>query len=211
MARKMLRLQRILKPVIRLIFRVFTRVKVVGTEHLPEHTPYIIFSNHISWFDPPLVGAFLPVPIHYMAMDSLFKLWPLGSVLRKAGAFPIKRRGIDRRAIECALDILTRGGVVCIFPEGGILRLMKGEKLRQGISLIAQCANVPLVPMSLSGCRDIYRFWNLILRRVVIQLRIGKPFLLSSVSSLKGKKLRQKSMKRIKREMYALSEEEIIL
>ena len=169
-------LQRMLKPLFRLLFRALARVEIEGIENVPRDAPFIIFSNHISWFDPEIVGAFIPRPIHYMAMDSLFRPKPLGFLLRKVGAFPVKRSSVDRRAIEEAMEILSRGGVVCIFPEGGIHRLAKGERLRPGIAFIAQCAGVDLVPMGLCGCRGLYRPDKWLRRAVKIVIGSGSRF-----------------------------------
>jgi 1-acyl-sn-glycerol-3-phosphate acyltransferase len=128
-------------------------------------------------------------------------------LLRCVGAFPVRRATLDRRAIEDSMAILERGGVVFIFPEGGIGRLMKGEKLRPGISLIAQRTNVPLVPVGVSGCRGLYHPLKLLTRRVSIEIRIRVPFSITSVSDLAGKKMRQMVMDRITREMYSLARE----
>jgi 1-acyl-sn-glycerol-3-phosphate acyltransferase len=206
---KMLRIQKILRPIIKTIFHIFCRVRVEGAENLPEAPPYIIFPNHISWFDPPLIGAFVQGPVHFMTMDVLFKFRPLGYLLRLIGGFPVSRQSVDRRSIEEAVDILQRGGIVCIFPEGGIGRLKKGQKLRQGISLIAQLSNVALVPIGISGCRSLYNPLKLFTRRAEIIIRIGEPFLLSSVSHLPGKKTRLKSMERIGSELCTLAREEV--
>jgi len=205
MARDTLRLQRILKPVIRVLFRILSRIRVEGSENLPSHPPYIIFSNHISWFDPFLVGSWVPAPVHFMTMESLLKFPPLGWLLRRVGAFPVRRGTLDRRAIEDSMVILERGGVVFIFPEGGIGRLREGEKPRPGISLIAQRTDVPLVPVGIRGCRDLYNPLKLLTRRVKITIRIGVPFTVTSIARLEGKKMRKMVMGRITGEMYSLT------
>ncbi|MCX6340187.1 MAG: lysophospholipid acyltransferase family protein [Candidatus Aureabacteria bacterium] len=207
MARGALKLQQILKPVIRVLFRILSRIRVVGLENLPSRPPYIVFSNHISWFDPFLVGSWVPAPVYFMTMEGLLKFPPLGLLLRCVGAFPVSRGSLDRSAIENSTNILESGGVVFIFPEGGIGRLRKGEKLRPGISLIAQRTNVPLVPVDISGCRGLYHPLKLLTRRVSIEIRIGVPFPITSVSDLAGKKMRQMVMDRITREMYSLARE----
>jgi 1-acyl-sn-glycerol-3-phosphate acyltransferase len=213
MKKERLWLQNILKPIFRCIFRALARVRVMGLENLPPRPPYIIFSNHISWFDPPLVGAFVPRRhrVYIMAMEGLFAFPPLGMLMRLVGGFPVSRGSLDRRAIEDATAILENGGVVLIFPEGGIGRLHKGEKPSGGISLIAERTNVPLVPLGISGCRGLYRFWKLPISRPWITIRVGKPFLVSSLSHLPGKRMRQATMERIKKEMCALAGEEALL
>ncbi|MEJ2744967.1 MAG: lysophospholipid acyltransferase family protein, partial [bacterium] len=130
---------------------------------------------------------------------------PLGWLLRRVGAFPVRRGTLDRRAIEDAMAILENGGVVFIFPEGGIERLRKGEKPRAGISLIAQRTHVPLVPVGISGGRDLYNPLKLFTRRVKITVRVGKPFAVDSIADLEGKKMRKMMMERITKEMLALT------
>jgi 1-acyl-sn-glycerol-3-phosphate acyltransferase len=202
-----LRLQQILKPVIGALFRMLSRIRVLGLENLPPSPPYIIFSNHISWFDPFLVGAWVPAPVHFMTMEGLLKFPPLGWILKRVGAFPVRRGTLDRRAIEDAMAILENGGVVFIFPEGGIERLRKGEKPRPGVSLIAQRTNVPLVPVGIHGGRDLYNPFKLLTRRVKITIRVGKPFTVASIAELEGKKMRTMVMERITKEMCELSAE----
>jgi 1-acyl-sn-glycerol-3-phosphate acyltransferase len=178
----------------------------VGFENLPE-PPFILFSNHLSWFDPPFVVCFMPVPVHIMAMEGLFKFPPLGFILRRVGAIPVSRGSLDRRAIEEAIETLSGGGVLLIFPEGGIQRLEKGEPLRPGLSLIAQRTNVPLVPVGITGCRDLYRPMKMLRRGVELTIRVGKPFILSSVSHQPGKKMRRAVMERVRKELCALAQD----
>ncbi|MDD5557315.1 MAG: lysophospholipid acyltransferase family protein [bacterium] len=205
MARRGLLLQRFLKPAFRVLFRVVARVRTEGIGRLPARPPFIIFSNHISWFDPVIIAAFMPVPVHIMAMEGLFAFPPLGLLIRRLGGFPVSRGALDRHAIEEAMAVLTDGGVILIFPEGGIGRLGKGERPRGGISLIAERTGVPLVPLGISGCRGLYRFWRFPVRRPEIDIRLGEPFLVSSLSRMPGKKTRQVTMERIARELRALA------
>mgnify|MGYP000986652243 CR=1 FL=1 len=62
----------------------------------------------------------------------------------------MSRGSLDRRAIEEATGVLAAGGVLLIFPEGGIRRIERGEPLKPGLSLIAQRTNVPLVPVGVA-------------------------------------------------------------
>lgn len=211
MTPRRLRFQRFLKPIFRAVFRLCARVRVKGLEHLPACPPYILFANHISWFDPLLIGSFIPVPIHIMAMKGLFAFPPLAFLMRLVGAFPVRRGSLDRSAIEDAITILARGGVLFIFPEGGIRRMERGGEMRPGISLIAQRSNAPLVPIGISGCRALYNPMKLIIRRVQIFLHIGRPFLISSFSSLTGKKMRSAAMERIEKELSSLANGEPLL
>ncbi len=199
-------LQRILKPFFKAFFRLCARVDLRDFENLPD-PPYILFSNHLSWFDPPFVVCFMPVPVHIMAMEGLFRFPPLGFLFRRVGAIPVSRGSLDRRAVEEAIETLAAGGGLLIFPEGGIRRLEKGDPLRPGLSLIAQRTNVPLVPVGISGCRDLYRPLAVLRRGVRLTIRIGRPFRLDAVSPLRGKRMRQAVMGRVRAELCALTQD----
>ncbi|MBX6378457.1 MAG: 1-acyl-sn-glycerol-3-phosphate acyltransferase, partial [Clostridia bacterium] len=66
------------------------RVEVEGDAHLPAHGPAIITANHPGAFDPPVLGAFLPRPIHFLAKEELFRLPLLGRILPHVGAIPVR-------------------------------------------------------------------------------------------------------------------------
>lgn len=114
----------VLVPPIRLVLRL----RVTGREHVPAAGPVLIVCNHVSQVDPPVLGvAALPRKTYYMAKIELFRVPLLGRTIRGLGAFPVVRGGADRRAMRLARDILRRGDVVLMFPEGtrnrdGVLR-----------------------------------------------------------------------------------------
>ena len=64
----------------------------------PEPAQHYLFaSNHISYFDPPAVSITLPREVHFVAKDSLFKIWWLGPLIRFLNAFPIRRGDVRPR------------------------------------------------------------------------------------------------------------------
>ena len=86
-----------------------------------------------------------------MGKDSLF-WFPLGYILRKADAFPIKRGSGDIGAIRTAVDVLKKGKMLCIFPEG--TRNKTKEPLiefKTGAAFIAYKADACIVPCAISG------------------------------------------------------------
>ena len=79
----------------------------------------LIVSNHISQIDPPILGvAVLPRKSHYMAKAELFRIPVVRRAVHRMGAFPVERGGADRRALRLARDILERGDVLLMYPEG---------------------------------------------------------------------------------------------
>lgn len=102
----------------KLLFRTWFRLKPFGLENIPKEGPVIICCNHISLWDPPVLGAFLPRKIHYMAKAELFRIPLFGPFIRTLGAFPVKRGGVSKESIRLSLDLLKSGELIGIFPEG---------------------------------------------------------------------------------------------
>src|SRR6478672_8312146 len=80
-------------------FWLFHCVRYRGQGNIPEKGPIIIAPNHVSYYDPTLVGAGVPYPLRFMAWDALFKVPLLKGILEKYGAYPVKPQSADKGAI----------------------------------------------------------------------------------------------------------------
>jgi len=73
----------VIKGVFRLVFHILGKVKVIGKENIPYGKPYVVAMNHISIFDPPLIGAFWPEHLDIVGASDVFekpgRLWWLQS------------------------------------------------------------------------------------------------------------------------------------
>ena len=69
-------------------FKIFHRIEFHGSENIPATGPVIIASNHISYYDPVIVGTGVHRDIEFMAWDKLFDIPILRSVIRFFGALP---------------------------------------------------------------------------------------------------------------------------
>ena len=138
-------------------FKVFFRYKIVGAEHIPAHGGVIIAANHISLWDPPALGAAFIRPIHFMAKEELFNIPILKWVITKIHAFPVKRGAADRSAIKHAINLLKKGDILGVFPEG--TRSKSGElgKPEPGMIMIALKAGAPIVPAAIIGTNQIFK------------------------------------------------------
>jgi len=141
----------------RIIFRIFGRVKVSGLKNIPAGSGCIIASNHISNFDPPLVGSSLNKRIYYMGKKELFENPVFAWVLRQMNVFPVNREGSDHGAIRTALKILSGKKILLMFPQGtrmaddGDLLNFKG-----GIGFFACRARVPVVPCLVQNTEALF-------------------------------------------------------
>jgi len=161
------------KSVLRPSTRAAFDVRVTGTENVPHDGGLVVAANHRSYLDPPLLGAWFPRTIHFMAKQELFKMFILGRLIRAVHAFPIDRDRADVASIRQALRILKRGDVVGIFPEG--TRNLAGEaQARGGAVLLGATAHCPIVPVALVNTQYAVRR----LRASKVEVRIGEPMVL---------------------------------
>src|SRR5512133_2281597 len=103
---------------VRLILAIFFRVRVHGIEKVPTSGAFILVSNHLNLIDPPVLGSLLGRRVVFMAKEELFGVPLVGWVVKSYGAFSVRRGQADRQALRTATEVLNRGGVIGIFPEG---------------------------------------------------------------------------------------------
>jgi len=148
--------------------------KVYGHEYIPRQGGFIIASNHVSNMDPVVLGVSCLRRINFVTKDSLFKGF-LGWLLRKLGAFPIKRGEADLGAVKEALKRLRKGKPVLIFVEG--TRRLEGasSKAQAGIGFLAAKTNVPVIPVYVDGTQNVLPPGSKFLTRKPVFVRFGPP------------------------------------
>ncbi|MDR5683492.1 MAG: lysophospholipid acyltransferase family protein [Armatimonadota bacterium] len=164
-----------------LILRALFGMRVTGREHEPRRGPFIVVSNHWSAFDPPVLGCALRNKVHFMAKEELFRIPVLRSWMRAVGTFPVRRGEPDRAAIRAALEIVRRGGVLGMFPEG--TRNPRGYLLpaEPGAAFLALRARVPILPVGILGTLDVLPKGARMPRLRRIRVRIGPPIHLDDI------------------------------
>ncbi len=153
------------------------KLLVTGLERLSPDGTYVFASNHRSFMDIPAILPSIPVQFRFMAKKSLWKVPFIGYHLHRAGHIPVERtdaRAAVRSMSEAARIIRERRVSVLVFPEGGRTR---GEmrEFKDGAAYIAIKAGVPIVPITLTGTRDVLPMGALLVRPGRVTLRIGEP------------------------------------
>src|SRR4030067_1028858 len=100
----------------RIIAALIFRVKIIGAGNIPQAGGFILASNHISYYDPPLIGCCISREVYFFTKRELFDSRPCGWVLLRVNARPVNRAGVDRAAIEAAVEILRGGHGLTVFP-----------------------------------------------------------------------------------------------
>ncbi len=144
----------LLRPIITAIAVVFFRMKVVNRKNIPDGG-VIMAGNHISNWDPPFIAAAVPRAVYFMAKSSLFKTRFLSWFMHKLGAFPINRRSaVNSGALNTAIDLVSHGEVVIIFPEGTRSKNGKLLPAKPGVGYVAHATEAPVVPFFMEGMDD---------------------------------------------------------
>lgn len=163
----------------KLCFAVYVRkFEVVGREHVPPEGPLIVASNHLNNADPPAVALAVPRHPTYMAKREMIT-WPiLGPAFRTFGAFPVRRLEADLSALRTASELVRRGEMLVMFPEGTRSRSGGLGRAHPGTALVALRTGAPILPVAITGTEGIRWPWLFLKPRSVrhVRVTIGEPF-----------------------------------
>jgi len=130
----------------------FYGLRQVGNEGCAVPRGCIVAVNHISLWDPPLVGGTLhQYRVNSLAKAELFRPAPMGSFFRWLDAIPIRRRGFDQEAFQVATNFLHAGNNLLIFPEGTRRPVGTPGPVRSGLGILVQNSLAPMQPVFIRG------------------------------------------------------------
>jgi len=161
--------------VIEALGALFAPRTVLGRKNIPSEGGFIIASNHVSNFDPFLIGLSLRRRISYMAKDTLFRNSIMRTMLKWVETFPVKRDSSDIGALRECLRRLQRGFPVVVFPEG--TRKLSGveSKMQSGIGFLAVKGNKPVIPVYIDGSDKVLPKGARFPKRSRVKIIFGKP------------------------------------
>lgn len=163
------------------------RYKIIHPERLENLHNCIIASNHISWFDPPFLGAIMPIQINILAKSEIFKYKLFSKYLKAVNAIPIRRGTIDRNAFKIVKEKLSSGQSILLFPEG----TRNSGKSRPGIGKIAIQTGRDILPIFV---KNTDKLWECFLRKKKLIFVIGERIPQESYSDLDDKKDNYRSL-----------------
>ena len=162
-------------------------LRFTGVEHVPRDGAFILVANHISLFDPLIVGStagqLAGRLVHFMAKQEV-RRWPvIGWLATQAGVYFVRRGEGDRAAQRLSLELLASGEPIAVFPEGTRSRDGVLGEPRNGAALLAMRSGVPVLPVSITGSNRILPRGARLPRRSRVTVRVGEPFLLTRQTS----------------------------
>jgi len=169
-------------------------VTLVNKEKLHEHETAVYASNHLSYYDTPVLFAKLPFQFRILAKQSLWKVPFIGWYLNRSGQVPV-----DQSSARSAIASLNRGvqtlkhGLpLVLFPEGGRAADGRTHPFVSGAAYMAIKAQVPLVPITLVGTYELLPIHTYHLNPRPLAIIIGDPIPTTGLTSRDADTLTQR-------------------
>ncbi|QOC21147.1 1-acyl-sn-glycerol-3-phosphate acyltransferase [Wenzhouxiangella sp. AB-CW3] len=160
-----------------LAWLVPVRVSVEGLDGVDPSRSYVVVANHQSQFDIPVVYGFSGLDLRWVAKAEVGRIPFVAAGCRAIGHVFINRSDPDqaRTAINRAVERLKPGTGLMFFPEGTRSRSGELMRFKKGAFRVAIDQQLPLLPVSVIGSRDILPADSLRLRPGRVRLRFHAP------------------------------------
>ncbi len=151
------RLYRVVRGVVRPLYRSLTPVRVFGAENLPTSGGAIVAANHISFFDTVVLMLSVPRKTFFVGKAEYMDAWTTRRLFPALGLIPIERTAAKQamNALGVAADALAKGHVLGIYPEGTRSRDGLLHKGHTGAAQLALMTGAKIVPVGLIGTDKI--------------------------------------------------------
>ena len=172
-------------PVIALAKLVFRslglRFTVTGVEHVPRTGGAVMAINHVGYLDFTFAGlAAQPAGrlVRFMAKKEVFDHRVSGPLMRGMRHIPVDRRGAAADSYHAAVEALSAGEMVGVFPEATISQSFELKEFKTGAARMAMEAGVPLLPCVIWGSQRVFTKGRPkdLTRGTPIRIVLGEPF-----------------------------------
>jgi 1-acyl-sn-glycerol-3-phosphate acyltransferase len=147
------RARRLMRPIAVRLWRF----ELEGFDRLPAEGPAILCANHVSFLDSAFLMVQVPRNISFVGKAEYMDSWKTKYLFPLLGMIPIDRGGGDKSqaALDTAEEVLRRGELFGIFPEGTRSRDGVLHKGRTGAARLALTVGCPIFPVGIVGTREI--------------------------------------------------------
>jgi 1-acyl-sn-glycerol-3-phosphate acyltransferase len=153
------------------------RVRVLHGERLERQGPFVIASNHESFYDIPVLFTSLPMPLRFVAKRNLFRLPFLGWSMAAAGFVPVDRgdHAHGKEVLDTALSRLQEDRSLVVFPEQTRTRTGELSPFKSGAAVFAIKSGMPLLPVGIAGTFGVHRRGAFRIRPGAVTVAVGAP------------------------------------
>jgi len=168
---------RFLRGVNTVFCSAFHRVTALNACPLPATGPAILICNHINYLDPPMIQSRANRVIRWLMVQDFYDKKHLQWIFSQVGTIPVRHDGRDALATRYAFKVLESGGVLGIFPEGGLAETTEVKPFHPGAAVIAAKSGVPVYPVGIEGTHRGKPFTRAYLTPQRSTLAFGEPIL----------------------------------
>ena len=166
------------------LFKVLFRYQSVNSDLIPGSPPYFIIAEHKNYLDPFFIALTIPHPISYLTTYEVYRSKIIKWFLRNFFSISKKRFKADLASNRCVLEVLNKGGIIGLFPEGE--RSWTGETQNfkpEVMKFLLKKIEIPILPVRIEGNYHSWPRWANAFRRCKIIVEIREPFYPDSGSS----------------------------
>ncbi|MBW9094050.1 1-acyl-sn-glycerol-3-phosphate acyltransferase [Microbacterium jejuense] len=179
----------VIGPIVKAIWRPW----IVGRRNVPAEGAAILASNHLSVMDSIFLPLMIDRPVSFLAKSDYFtgkglKGWATRMFMKATGQIPIDRSGgkASEASLNTGLQVLGRGDLLGIYPEGTRSPDGKLYRGRTGLARMALEAHVPVVPVVMVDTDTMLPIGTTIPRIVRVGIVIGEPLDFSRFEGMEG-------------------------
>ncbi len=160
------------------------RLSVRGDEILRQHAVAVYAANHTSYMDTPIIFATLPFQFRILAKKELWTMPFIGWHLNRSGQIPIDTTDAHSTlsSLGAGVKALRAGMPLFVFPEGSRTPDGATQPFLSGAAFLAIRAQVPLIPIALSGVYDVLPMHTAHLYPGPVTLSVGEPISTAGLS-----------------------------
>ena len=164
------------------VARALFRPRVVAQSPIPSTGGVLIAPVHRSNVDFVFPVLLTKRKMFFMAKDSLWKVSLLGRFLIAMGGFPVHRESADRASLQRAEEVLARGEVLILFPEGTRQEGPDVHDLLEGAAYLASKTQCPIIPVGIARSDRAMPKGALLPRPIRVSVYAGIPLLPAPLS-----------------------------
>ncbi len=139
---------RLLRAILRFIFKVFYRIEIVKSEKIDHKQHYIVCANHRYANDPFFISAVYKPDVYILGKKEMFKHKIFGLFFKALGVIPVDRGNNDFAVLKKSLKALKERSLV-IFPEGTRNTTLKPMEAKAGLGLLCVKSKKPILPIAI--------------------------------------------------------------
>ena len=162
-----------LRALVRMLLPLLADVRVSGRGNIPRRGPLIIVGNHTAAMEVVLMAVYPPRQVEFMGSIDVPHETFMARIIGLYGMIPVFRGNVSPSSMQAGVEVLSQGGVLGIFPEGGIWE-PSIRRAQAGVAWLSYHAGAPVLPVGFGSMQGALKKL-FALQRPTLIMNIGTP------------------------------------